>query len=73
MLEHELEPAQSVSEMMSQIWSDMPADVRAAMPRDGASQNRSLRLRVAKERSVIEVFPDTFDEQEIRRSSAPAL
>ena len=29
---------QSVSEMFREIWSDMPDDVRAKLPRDGADQ-----------------------------------
>ncbi len=27
-----------ISEVMREIWGDMPADVRAKLPRDGASQ-----------------------------------
>ena len=29
---------QPISELMREIWGDMPEDVRATLPRDGASQ-----------------------------------
>jgi len=40
-LEHDLKASpvrRPVSQSIREIWSDMPADVRARMPRDGASQ-----------------------------------
>lgn len=40
-LEHDLKASPAhrpVSQSIREIWSDMPADVRAKMPRDGASQ-----------------------------------
>ena len=32
------QPRQPLSEVMREIWGDMPEDVRAKLPRDGASQ-----------------------------------
>ena len=42
-LEHDLEaapvkPHQPFSEVIQDIWGDMPEDARAELPRDGASQ-----------------------------------
>jgi hypothetical protein len=42
-LQHDLEDGQErlrrpMSEVMREIWGDMPEDVRAKLPRDGASQ-----------------------------------
>jgi hypothetical protein len=40
-LEHDLKVShqgRSVSQSIREIWSDMPADVRAKLPHDGASQ-----------------------------------
>lgn len=37
-IEHDLRPAQPISEMMREIWGNMPPEIRAKMPRDGASQ-----------------------------------
>ena len=31
-------PQESISEAIREIWADMPAEVRAKLPRDGASQ-----------------------------------
>jgi hypothetical protein len=35
---HNLAGAQPISARIRQIWSDMPEDVRAKLPKDGASQ-----------------------------------
>ncbi len=32
------EPQESISDAIREIWADMPADVRAKLPHDGASQ-----------------------------------
>ena len=41
-LQHDLEATtptkQPISEIFKEIWGDMPADARAKLPRDGASQ-----------------------------------
>ena len=45
---------------MREIWAEMPADVRAKLPRDGASQIDHYVYGLPEEIVVAKVFADTF-------------
>lgn len=59
-LEHDLKSGsvpRPVSQTIREIWADMPADVRAKLPRDGASQvDVSARCFVIPEKATAEIF-----------------
>src|ERR1017187_2239837 len=54
------QPPRHIADVICENMQDVPPEIMAPMPTDGASQHDHLHLRLAQERGMSALFADTF-------------